>query len=69
MLDLRKKGFENAVALLGGMDAWKNAGLPVDKRQSRPAFSIWHFPFLIVISGFNFEVQQLIAARSTEPER
>ncbi len=33
MLDLRKKGIENAAALLGGMDAWKNAGLPVDKGQ------------------------------------
>jgi rhodanese-related sulfurtransferase len=29
----RKKGIENAAALLGGMDAWKNAGLPVDKGQ------------------------------------
>jgi rhodanese-related sulfurtransferase len=33
VLDLRKKGFQNAVALLGGMEAWKNAGLPVDKVQ------------------------------------
>jgi len=33
VLDLRKQGIENAVALLGGMDAWKNAGLPVDKGQ------------------------------------
>jgi rhodanese-related sulfurtransferase len=31
VLDLKKKGFQNAAALLGGMDAWKNAGLPVDK--------------------------------------
>ncbi len=55
MLDLRKKGIENAAALLGGMDAWKNAGLPVDKtvgrRQSRSR-SRKHFPF--VISHFSF---------------
>jgi len=31
VLDLRKKGIENAVALLGGMDAWKKAGFPVDQ--------------------------------------
>ena len=33
VLELKKKGLENAAALLGGMDAWKNAGLPVDKKQ------------------------------------
>jgi rhodanese-related sulfurtransferase len=33
VLELKKRGIENAAALLGGMDAWKNAGLPVDKAQ------------------------------------
>jgi rhodanese-related sulfurtransferase len=28
--NLKTKGFENAVALLGGFEAWKNAGLPVE---------------------------------------
>jgi rhodanese-related sulfurtransferase len=30
VLELNKKGIENVAALLGGMDGWKNAGLPVD---------------------------------------
>ncbi|MCM3874593.1 MAG: rhodanese-like domain-containing protein [Pyrinomonadaceae bacterium] len=30
VLELKKKGIENAAALLGGMDGWRNAGLPVD---------------------------------------
>jgi len=33
VLELKKNGIENAAALLGGMDGWRNAGLPVDKVQ------------------------------------
>jgi rhodanese-related sulfurtransferase len=32
VLELKTKGIENAVALLGGFEAWKNAGLPVEKQ-------------------------------------
>jgi rhodanese-related sulfurtransferase len=30
---LKAKGINNAVALLGGFDAWKNAGGPVEAKQ------------------------------------
>ncbi len=30
VIELKKHGVDNVVALLGGMTAWKNAGLPVD---------------------------------------
>jgi rhodanese-related sulfurtransferase len=33
VVTLKSKGIENAAALLGGFDAWKNAGLPVEKMQ------------------------------------
>ena len=29
---LRKQGFSNVLALNGGLDAWRKAGLPVEKR-------------------------------------
>jgi rhodanese-related sulfurtransferase len=31
VLELRKKGYENAAALLGGLKAWKDAGYEVEK--------------------------------------
>jgi rhodanese-related sulfurtransferase len=31
--DIKKKGFENAAALLGGYVAWERAGFPVEKKQ------------------------------------
>jgi rhodanese-related sulfurtransferase len=30
VLNLKTKGFVNAVALLGGFDAWQKAGFPVE---------------------------------------
>jgi len=30
VLTLKSKGIEDAAALLGGMQAWKNAGLPTE---------------------------------------
>jgi rhodanese-related sulfurtransferase len=33
VLELKNKGIENAAALLGGFDGWKNAGLPVEKSE------------------------------------
>jgi len=30
VLTLKTKGFDNAAALLGGLDAWKKAGYPVE---------------------------------------
>ena len=30
MLTLKSKGIENSAALLGGMTAWKNQGLPME---------------------------------------
>lgn len=35
MLELRKQGYENAAALLGGLQAWKDAGYPME-RPSAP---------------------------------
>jgi rhodanese-related sulfurtransferase len=29
--DLKAKGIDNAAALLGGTEAWKRAGLPMEK--------------------------------------
>jgi rhodanese-related sulfurtransferase len=31
--ELQKKGFENAYALLGGTQAWINAGYPFETKQ------------------------------------
>jgi 3-mercaptopyruvate sulfurtransferase SseA len=36
VLLLKGKGVENAAALLGGMAAWKAAGLPVEGRAAAP---------------------------------
>jgi rhodanese-related sulfurtransferase len=33
VLTLKQKGIENAAALLGGFDAWKTAGLPIESAQ------------------------------------
>jgi rhodanese-related sulfurtransferase len=33
VVNLKSKGMENGVALLGGFAAWENAGLPVDRKQ------------------------------------
>jgi rhodanese-related sulfurtransferase len=30
VINLKTKGIENAAALLGGFDAWKKAGFPVE---------------------------------------
>ena len=30
MLTLKSKGMDNAAALLGGMNAWKSQGLPME---------------------------------------
>jgi rhodanese-related sulfurtransferase len=30
VLTLKSKGFDNAAALLGGLNAWKTAGYPVE---------------------------------------
>ena len=30
MLTLKSKGFDNAAALLGGLNAWKSAGYPIE---------------------------------------
>ena len=35
-LELKKQGFENAGALLGGLDAWTQAGLPVEGTHVAP---------------------------------
>jgi len=32
--DLKQKGIDNAAALLGGMDAWKKAGYPMEGQQA-----------------------------------
>jgi rhodanese-related sulfurtransferase len=32
VLTLKEKGLENAAALLGGYNAWVNAGYPVEKK-------------------------------------
>lgn len=34
MLTLKSKGIEDAAALLGGMAAWKNAGLPTEGNEA-----------------------------------
>jgi rhodanese-related sulfurtransferase len=31
---LRKAGYEHAIAVAGGMTAWREAGLPVDKKST-----------------------------------
>jgi rhodanese-related sulfurtransferase len=31
---LRKAGYELAIAVAGGMTAWREAGLPVDKKST-----------------------------------
>jgi rhodanese-related sulfurtransferase len=31
VLNLKTKGITNAAALTGGLEAWKNAGYPVEK--------------------------------------
>jgi rhodanese-related sulfurtransferase len=31
---LRKAGYENASAVTGGLAAWREAGLPVDKKAA-----------------------------------
>jgi rhodanese-related sulfurtransferase len=30
--ELKQKGFNNAFALVGGTQAWKNAGYPMEKK-------------------------------------
>jgi rhodanese-related sulfurtransferase len=35
VLNLKTKGIENAAALLGGFDAWKKAGYPVETGLSQ----------------------------------
>jgi rhodanese-related sulfurtransferase len=30
---MKAKGIQNAVALLGGFDGWKQAGLPINAKQ------------------------------------
>ncbi|MFL6199297.1 MAG: rhodanese-like domain-containing protein [Thermoanaerobaculia bacterium] len=34
MLQLRQQGYENVVALLGGLQAWKDAGFEVVKQPA-----------------------------------
>jgi rhodanese-related sulfurtransferase len=34
VLELRKQGFENAAALLGGLQAWKDAGYEVEHKPA-----------------------------------
>lgn len=34
MLELRQQGFENAAALLGGLQAWKDAGYEVEHQAA-----------------------------------
>lgn len=34
MLQLRKNGYENTAALLGGLQAWKDAGFEVIKQPA-----------------------------------
>lgn len=34
MLELRKNGYENSAALLGGLQAWKDAGFEVIKQPA-----------------------------------
>jgi rhodanese-related sulfurtransferase len=34
VLQLRKNGYENAAALLGGLQAWKDAGFEVIKQPA-----------------------------------
>ena len=31
---LRKAGYEKAMAVTGGLNAWREAGLPVDKKPA-----------------------------------
>jgi 3-mercaptopyruvate sulfurtransferase SseA len=33
VLELKAKGHDNAAALLGGLNAWKTAGYPVEASQ------------------------------------
>jgi rhodanese-related sulfurtransferase len=33
VLELKTKGVDNAAALLGGLNAWKTAGYPVEASQ------------------------------------
>jgi 3-mercaptopyruvate sulfurtransferase SseA len=35
VLTLKSKGMENAAALLGGLNAWKSAGYPVEKTPDK----------------------------------
>jgi rhodanese-related sulfurtransferase len=35
VLTLKSKGFDNAAALLGGLNAWKNAGYPVEGKNEK----------------------------------
>jgi hydroxyacylglutathione hydrolase len=35
VINLKAKGYTNAAALLGGFDAWKNAGLPVEASAAK----------------------------------
>lgn len=34
MLQLRQNGYENSAALLGGLQAWKDAGYEVERQAS-----------------------------------
>jgi rhodanese-related sulfurtransferase len=33
---LKEKGMENAYALVGGTNAWKSAGYPMEKSEEKP---------------------------------
>jgi len=35
VLELKSKGFDNAAALLGGLNAWKTAGYPVEASSEK----------------------------------
>ena len=35
MLELKAKGIDNAAALLGGLNAWKTAGYPVETSTAK----------------------------------
>jgi rhodanese-related sulfurtransferase len=37
VLTLKSKGMDNAAALLGGMNAWKNQGLPMEEGSAANA--------------------------------
>jgi rhodanese-related sulfurtransferase len=36
VLIANEKGLKNTAALIGGTDAWKNAGYPMDGTNSKP---------------------------------